>query len=1115
MPRPSPPPDEAERLQALRALELLDTQPEERFDRITRLARQLFHVEIALICLVDEHRQWFKSRQGLAVDETARDIAFCAHTIQREAPFVVEDTAHDERFSDNPLVLGAPYIQFYAGVPLHAPNGKRIGSLCVIDSKARRFDDADIQALADLRAVVESELGARIQERAMSEMKEAEHRVNAILRRSNAELQTIIDNMPAMVGYWDAALQNRFGNRAYLDWFGYTADQMRGMAMRDVIGAEAFERNLPLVEAALKGEPRIYERPLVDRHGVTRQMLVSYVPDKAEDTVHGFYIFGTDLTLLRNAQADRIRAQAQLQTLIDAASEFSIIATDLQGRIRVFSVGAERMLGYSAAELVDHETPVRLHLAAEVEARAAELSAQTGRPVAGFDVFTGNLGDRGTEAREWTYVRKDGSHVPVRLVVTVIRDGDGRASGYLGIAQDITQQKELQASLMAAKEQAESASRAKSEFVANMSHEIRTPMNAVLGMTHLLSGTALSAEQKKYLDMIRLSGQSLLGILNDILDFSKIEAGRMELADAPFRLAEVLTATASVMAVNASDKDLELAICVAPEVPAELVGDALRLQQVLINLTGNAIKFTQQGEVIVHVDCVRRGPDAIMLRIAVSDTGIGMDEAQLARLFGAFSQADASMTRRFGGTGLGLAICKRLVEQMGGAIEVNSVLGRGTTFRVDVPLQAPVKTGVDKASNPDTPLRLLLVDDSPIARRALAQAAQACGAHLDSTDSDVQARALLQAARAAGTPYDAVLIDWQMPDAQGSGLTVLQALHRELADSGSLCVAASNTYGRGKLLQDQTAQADAILIKPVTSLSLLDTLEPLLSERDADTHSSFDGAPGSLRHRLDGARLLLVEDNPVNEMLARSLLENAGAAVDSAENGQLAVDALRARPDAYDAVLMDVQMPIMDGFTATRMIRDVLQLKLPVLAMTAGVMASEQARCKACGMNDFIAKPIDIEQMFAVLLRHLPSREDRARHRATAVAASSSTPPLKAFEPDALLALMHDNPAARGKLLGLVENMLIDGPRQLAHARAAWQENRIPEAAQILHKMRGAFGALGAKRFAQAALTLEHALRGEVQASDTPPTALFEALDQAQQEVLAMASAWLEKERGR
>ena len=345
----------------------------------------------------------------------------------------------------------------------------------------------------------------------------------------------------------------------------------------------------------------------------------------------------------------------------------------------------------------------------------------------------------------------------------------------------------------------------------------------------------MSAEQKKYLDMIRLSGQSLLGILNDILDFSKIEAGRMELADAPFRLDEVLTATASVMAVNASDKDLELAICVAPEVPAELIGDALRLQQVLINLTGNAIKFTQQGEVVVHLDCVRRGPDAIMLRIAVSDTGIGMDEAQLARLFGAFSQADASMTRRFGGTGLGLAICKRLVEHMGGSIAVESVLGRGTTFRVDVPLQTPVKTGGDKASNPNTALRLLLVDDSAVARRALALAAQACGAHLDSTDSGVQARALLQAARDAGTPYDAVLIDWQMPDAQGKGMTVLQALHRELTDSGSLCVAASNTYGRGKLLQDQTAQADAILIKPVTSLSLLDTLEPLLTRTPRST----------------------------------------------------------------------------------------------------------------------------------------------------------------------------------------------------------------------------------------------------------------------------------------
>ena len=288
----------------------------------------------------------------------------------------------------------------------------------------------------------------------------------------------------------------------------------------------------------------------------------------------------------------------------------------------------------------------------------------------------------------------------------------------------------------------------------------------------------------------------------------------------------------------------------------------------------------------------------------------------------------------------------------------------------------------------------------------------------------------------------------------------------------------------------------------------------LLAEHDAGTEAALTGSPCSPRPRLDGAHLLLVEDNPVNEMLARSLLENAGATVDSAENGQLAVDALRANPAAYDAVLMDVQMPVMDGFAATRMIRHDLHLQLPVLAMTAGVMASEHAHCSACGMDDFITKPIDIEQMFAVLLHHLPPRGNRARHRAAA-AAPPADAPVQAFEPDALLALMQDNPTARNKLLGLVEIMLTEAPRQLASVRTAWQEHRITEAAQLLHKMRGTFGALGAKRFAQAALALEHALRDDAQAQAASPAVLFHVLDTAQQEVLVMAGAWLERERGR
>jgi PAS domain S-box-containing protein len=422
---------------------------------------------------------------------------------------------------------------------------------------------------------------------------------------------------------------------------------------------------------------------------------------------------------------------------------------------------------------------------------------------------------------------------------------DGRVSGFYLTAMNITDRKNSE-------QRAEAASRAKSEFVANMSHEIRTPMNAVLGVAYLLENTPLTQAQKEYVGMIRSSGQMLLGVLNDVLDFSKIEAGRMELAPQPFLLREVLDSLSNVMSLPANARGISLAIDAADEVPAVLVGDAMRLQQILLNLVGNAVKFTERGGVSVRVmldqDAAEQG---LRLRFAVRDSGIGMDLEQQSRLFSAFNQADASTTRRFGGTGLGLAICRRLTELMGGDISVRSTPGAGSEFVVTLPF------GVAD-------------DDVPVEHPAL------------------------QTAAAQG---------WLMPEAPA--------------------------------LQDAPPEP-----------------EP---------------APAP---RLQGLRLLLVEDHPLNQLVARGMLEHAGASVEVAENGQLAVDRLRDRAEDYDIVLMDVQMPVMDGFEATRHIRHTLGLKLPVLAMTAGVMQSEQDQCIDAGMDDFIAKPVDVEQMLDTISRH-------------------------------------------------------------------------------------------------------------------------------------------------
>lgn len=667
------------------------------------------------------------------------------------------------------------------------------------------------------------------------------------------------------------------------------------------------------------------------------------------------------LVLAERMTAAFTDSEVRFSTLINSADEFAIIATDAAGRIKIFSTGAEKMLGYRADTIVDHPLSI-IYRAMEIRERAAATPRE--EPVSDLEILTGLAKYGQTETREWMYRHANGAQIPVQVTVSAVLDSARRIVGYVSIAKDVRQERATAATLKAAKEKAESANRAKSTFVANMSHEIRTPLNAVLGITELLTKTPLTSDQMRYVEMVRAAGQSLLHVLNDILDFSKMEAGRLELSYRPFHLGDVLNVIATLMSASARDKNLELALGVEKGVPNCLVGDSLRLQQILINLISNAVKFTQQGEVGLLVKLIELTGSRATLLFRVHDTGIGMTQEQLTRLFAPFSQADESTTRLFSGTGLGLAISDNLIRLMGGNIAVSSNFGEGTTFEIAMPLQLDL---AQRQLNFDTPLplrKLLIVDDNSTSRDYIGCTVRALGWYADTEFAEASILQKLQNL----TAYDAVLIDWKMPDMDG--LQLLRA-----AKSTHLrvpLILMVDAFAHAELVQaEHDNPADAVLIKPITISNLIDTLRDLHERQSLALEATQKEKTGNLH--LDGVRILIVEDNPLNQIVAEGFLKNVGASVSIVENGQEAVDRLRAEPERYDIILMDAQMPVMDGMTATRIIRNELGIATPILAMTAAVMESERDSYLAAGMNDIIAKPIDSRHLITTIERYIGS----------------------------------------------------------------------------------------------------------------------------------------------
>lgn len=1328
------PPNEKERLRALKNYHIIDTPTEIEFDRLTELATMICGTPISMVSLLDEKRQWFKSKVGMTIPETDRNLAFCQYAIMDTEIFEVEDAILDERFKNNSLVISEPFIRFYAGYPLIDPNGFALGTLCVIDNKPSKLTEQQQRALKLLGEVAISLI---VERRQREEQRHFEHLFNSsndlicvagidgYFKRINPAFQEVLGwdektlletpffdfahpedlelskrkitalvegRVPGKVNYrfrtkegsykylqWTAAFEQSTGsifaiardisaekekelqlkisedrfraffensqglmcthdldgqfltvNEAGAKILGYTVKEIIGMSLYDIVPSNYHDELTDYLHIIRKEGRSSGLMHTLDKNGSRKIWIFNNISEKSPDGVYyvignalditkrhqleddlkqtkemleqtnriacvggweldlikerlfwsevtkeihevttdfepnlakaiGFYkegnhrakithavkeaiqkgtsfdlelqivtakgrerwvrvlgnveyengksrrLYGAcqDINVQKKALIEATGSRKLLNDVLQSALEVAIIATDADGIITLFNRGAERMLGYTAEEVIGRHNPSIIHVPEEIERRSEELTRAYGQPIAGFRAFVHKAELEGSEQREWTYIRKDGLRFMVSLVVHPIRDHEGTIIGYLGVAIDISDRKKTEqalvmekARLMAfvehapaavamfdrdiryiavsnrwleeyqlkgrnvlglrhydifpnisqewkdiharclrgaverkeedqwrpegwdhdqflkwevrpwyqfdgsvggimmftqditevclqreelkkAKLQAEQASVAKSEFLANMSHEIRTPLNGVIGFTDLLLKTALNETQQQYLSIVNQSANALLTIINDILDFSKIEAGKLELDIDRSDLFELGSQTADIITYQAQSKGLEMLLNISPDLPRFIWTDEVRLKQVLVNLLSNAVKFTKEGEIELKIEpLTATGSEVITLRFEVRDTGIGIKPDKQEKIFEAFSQEDASTTKKYGGTGLGLAISNKLLGLMGSKLQLRSVPGQGCTFYFDLTLKTEPGESINW-ENIDLIKNVLIVDDNDNNRVILRQMLLLKRIVSEEAKNGFEALQLL----AEGKRYDAIMMDYHMPYMDGlETIRKIRSSFRKLPEEQPVILLHSSSDDGTIIKGCEELMVNQRLVKPIKMQEMYDALSRLYRKTE-----QVQATVAAVENKKESGkiRVLIAEDNPVNMLLAKTIIRRAApnALIIESPNGREALKACQTQ--LPDIIFMDVQMPEMNGYEATRMIRNLqAEVHVPIIALTAGNLKGEKEKCLEAGMDDFIAKPFVEEAIIGLFDKWVGEKQKNDRANA-------------------------------------------------------------------------------------------------------------------------------------